>query len=278
LPGTTAAIAVQPDEPLGTPLTPAVWRRVSWNYPAGPATRQRAKTSVTDLRRHQQQEEASPAAFVRRGFFDFPDRAPCKLSAAEAGLAHHRFLERVSLSEVNDAGALRREANRLEQEGWLTTAEREAVDIDSISAFWRTDLGRDISAHPESVRRELEFTARFHASDLGLELCDAAQSQADGDFIVVQGVADLAVLLPREIWLVDFKTDAVTATGVEEKAAAYETQLRLYAIALSRIYHRPVTRIALFFLKPQIIRPLEPASCPAPPAPPADRQMRFPEM
>ena len=68
------------------------------------------------------------------------------------------------------------------------------------------------------------------------------------EFVVVQGVADLIVLRPKEIWLLDFKTDEVAAAELEAKAKFYEPQLKLYALALARIYQRPVTQCWLHFL------------------------------
>jgi ATP-dependent helicase/nuclease subunit A len=70
----------------------------------------------------------------------------------------------------------------------------------------------------------------------------------EAEFVVVQGVADLAVLLPGEIWLVDFKTDEITANELREKKRLYEPQLKLYALALEKIYSRPVTERWLHFL------------------------------
>jgi ATP-dependent exoDNAse (exonuclease V) beta subunit len=66
--------------------------------------------------------------------------------------------------------------------------------------------------------------------------------------VVVQGVADLAVLLPEEIWLLDFKTDEVRANELAGKIKIYEPQLKLYASALKKIYSRPVTNCWLHFL------------------------------
>ena len=37
------------------------------------------------------------------------------------------------------------------------------------------------------------------------------------DFFVVQGFVDLAVILPDQVWLLDFKTDAVSGAEVEAK-------------------------------------------------------------
>jgi ATP-dependent exoDNAse (exonuclease V) beta subunit len=64
----------------------------------------------------------------------------------------------------------------------------------------------------------------------------------------VQGVADLVVMLPQEIWLVDFKTDEIKPGELTERKRHYEPQLKLYAGALSRIYSRPVTNCWLHFL------------------------------
>jgi ATP-dependent helicase/nuclease subunit A len=67
------------------------------------------------------------------------------------------------------------------------------------------------------------------------------------EFVVVQGIADLAVILEREIWLVDFKTDDVSRDELPDKVKTYEPQLKLYAMALSRIYDKPVTDCRLHF-------------------------------
>jgi ATP-dependent helicase/nuclease subunit A len=79
----------------------------------------------------------------------------------------------------------------------------------------------------------------------GERKCTADLSE---DFVVVQGVADLVALLPKEIWLVDFKTDEMDASEVEAKKKLYEPQLKSYALALARIYRRPVTESWLHFL------------------------------
>ena len=51
-----------------------------------------------------------------------------------------------------------------------------------------------------------------------------------------------------EIWLVDFKTDELASSEVEVKTKLYAPQLKLYALALARIYRRPVTECRLHFL------------------------------
>jgi ATP-dependent helicase/nuclease subunit A len=77
---------------------------------------------------------------------------------------------------------------------------------------------------------------------------ETAGQELANEFVIIQGVVDLAVVLPNELWLVDFKTDVVKAHELEDKARLYEPQLKLYARALSGIYRRPVSEAWLYFL------------------------------
>ncbi len=215
---------------------------LDWKYPHLPATERAAKSSVTALRREAEEldDEAEQIFPVRR-------KVDSRLSAADAGTAHHKFLQHFSLADVGLA-ALESEAARLEREKVLSVDERAALDLNAVFAFWASDAGQKIRQHPADVRRELPFTARFSPAELGeITGRKPGDSLAD-EFIVVQGVADLVVLLPQEIWLVDFKTDAVRADDLPEKTRFYTPQLKLYASALGRIYSRPVTDCWLHFL------------------------------
>jgi ATP-dependent helicase/nuclease subunit A len=98
------------------------------------------------------------------------------------------------------------------------------------------------------VRRELAFTARFSPAKLAEITGANAEAGLENEFVVVQGVADLLVLLPEEIWLVDFKTDLVRADELPAKIKIYAPQLSLYAAALGKIYSRPAANCWLHFL------------------------------
>ena len=98
------------------------------------------------------------------------------------------------------------------------------------------------------MRRELPFTARFSPAEIAEITGAKTESGLENEFVVVQGVADLTVILPDEIWLVDFKTDQARADELPEKIGIYTPQLKLYARALAKIYSRPVTNCWLHFL------------------------------
>jgi len=102
------------------------------------------------------------------------------------------------------------------------------------------------------VHRELPFTARFSPQDLASVTHERPEPLLQDEFVLVQGVADLVALLPKEIWLVDFKTDALKREEVAARATLYEPQMNLYALALAGIYARPVADCRLYFLRARV--------------------------
>ncbi|MGD0206178.1 MAG: helicase-exonuclease AddAB subunit AddA [Verrucomicrobiota bacterium] len=229
---------------------------LSWKYPFAAATQRAAKSSVTTLRRQAAEERNDEAEQVFRLQFSAkrlartlaPPAQNPKLSAADIGTAHHKFLQQVALDNANDVAALKSEANRLEQEKVLSADERAALALEDIAAFWNSEPGRKIRAQAANVRRELAFTSRFSPAELAAITGAKSVPGLEDEFVVVQGVADLAVLLPEEIWLADFKTDEVPPAELPEKTRLYAPQLKLYARALEKIYSRPVTERWLHFL------------------------------
>ena len=226
-------------------------RRLSTGYPFGVATNEPAKTSVSALRRRameifEQEEliEALKPPFRRKN-------VKAKKLTTDIGTVHHRFLEHVSFDRLHELADLRAEAARMKEEGVLSPEEVEWLNFESLLGFWRSEFGRRILAHAPRVHRELAFTVRFSPADLAeLKVRPTSDSatELENEFIIVQGVADLAVILPEEIWLLDFKTDDVAGAELAGKIRVYEPQLRLYARALERIYRRPVTDCRLHFL------------------------------
>ncbi len=239
--------------------TDGLRRRLSVEYAFATATEEPAKTSVSALRRRATEhfDEEETVDFFRR-------RAPqtqrlssasnLTNSAAEVGTVYHRFLERVSFKCVRSVRELRDEATRMVSGGVLSALEMELLDFDSLLTFWRSDFGGAVLANERHVQRELAFTARFSPAELeeisprSQEKIPGCATRMHGEFVIVQGVADLAVILPKEIWLLDFKTDKASAKDLPGKVELYRPQLLLYARALQRIYDRPVTDSRLHFL------------------------------
>lgn len=244
-------------------------QRLAWEYPFAGAALLPAKSSVTALRRRAAEAADDDASHL----FAFPgsrfkvrsSRFKAQSSgaeptgpAADRGNAHHQFLQFLSLERVGSVLELKAEARRLQEEGALTEGAVALLDFEALAAFWRSVPGGKIRAQAPRVHRELRFTARFFLKDLAPYLCRSVPSNLDDEFVVVQGVADLVVLLPGEIWLVDFKTDEVEEAELAGRVEEYGPQVRIYARALSRIYHRPVSECWLYFLARQRAVAVEP--------------------
>jgi len=230
-------------------------QKLEWHYPFAAATTEPAKTSVSALRRRLREEtddEANPlfrASSFKSHVGSRSRDVTGKLSAAEVGTAHHLFLQLVPLERATSRLELKEEAERLSRAAILSEGELAALDFDALLAFWQSELGAKIRAQQaRHVHRELPFTARMSRADLEALNLSVNAALADDEFVVVQGFADLAVILPEEVWLVDFKTDHVDSGELAAVVKFYEPQLKLYALALGRIYRRPVTESWLHFL------------------------------
>jgi ATP-dependent helicase/nuclease subunit A len=225
---------------------------LTWQYGFGAATERAAKSSVTALRRQAADELDDEAeqvfSFQLSGKRRVQNR---KLNAADAGTAHHKFLQHISLENAGDPAALKAAAERLEREKVLSADEHGVLDLKAVAAFWNSDAGQKIRKQAANVKRELAFTAKFSPQELSEIVGTGSEAGLENEFIVVQGVADLVVVLPQEIWLVDFKTDEVGADDLPAKIKNYGPQLKLYARALAKIYARPVTSCWLHFLSAQ---------------------------
>jgi ATP-dependent helicase/nuclease subunit A len=232
-----------------TPIAPELRDRLLWQYPFQAETGQPAKTSVTTLRRQITDEDGGESfpLFAPSVARAEPRKLP-GLSAAEIGSAHHTFLQWVSLDKAQTAAALKEEAARLGRRNLLTREQIGCLDFDALAAFWQSEAGRQLLGQSGHLERELAFTARFSAADLRQLGCAEFAGVGPAEFVVVQGVMDLAAVLPGEIWLLDFKTDRFPPGELEEKIRAYRPQLALYAQALERIHRRPVTKRWLHFL------------------------------
>jgi ATP-dependent helicase/nuclease subunit A len=231
---------------------------LDWNYKFESATERAAKTSVTALQRQVDEldEEAEQKFSAKRRAKTLAPTTQNpkseignrKLSAADAGAATHKFLQRFKFEIAADLKSLETEARRLEAENYLSADEAAILNLKSVAAFWNSDFGKKILANAANVKRELPFTAKFAPQELDEILGTKSGANLENEFVIVQGVADLVVLLPEEIWLVDFKTDEVRANELTDKIKMYSPQLEFYARALEKIYSRPVTICRLHFL------------------------------
>ena len=237
-------VAAQADEDIPAEKLLELKRRLEWSYPFAAASIQEAKSSATALRRGLVDEPE-----LARPFVSTPQRKKDSIAANEVGQAAHRFLERASWEAFQKPETLRDELARLKAQAVLTDAEAAAIDLEKVSAFWTSKYGRDLLEKSARIERELVFTAKFSRADLNGVGAPLNGEFGEDEFIVVQGAADLVAILDEEIWIVDFKTDRLPEELLGARVKEYSLQLRIYALALSKIYKRPVTKAYIHFLE-----------------------------
>ena len=158
------------------------------------------------------------------------------LTGAARGTAVHAFLQYCNFEAA--ARNPQRELFRLRQNGVLTGAQADAVDLDRIWAFFGGELAQRIFS-AERVLREFRFMAPASASALA-----AQYVLPDGEATMLQGVADCIVLERQGALLIDYKTDRVKEP--QELARRYRTQLLLYRGMLGAALGVPVHAAALW--------------------------------
>ncbi len=254
-----------PESPLTEAALASVRERIHTPYAYGPSTLEAAKASVSSLRKkaRKEAEDESRILFLPRATEQSDTDG--EINAAQRGTLHHRVMEAIPLNEPLTQGALLLLVENLVEQGTFTPREKAVLDLESIYSFWRSELGTAIQQNHAYAHRELPFTSRFTPNELAQLGIPTTPNLAPDEFIVVQGVVDLAIILPDTIWIIDFKTDHVDADAAAERAREYTPQLQLYASALSRIYRRPVSQLWLHFLYPRLTLPvpLETPSAPA---------------
>jgi len=111
---------------------------------------------------------------------------------------------------------------------------------------------------PEPDSEAIRLAGVFRQSPLGRRVAKASRVEREFDFLmsvedlVIRGQVDLWFVEGGELVIVDYKTDAVTASQAHQRARDYALQLRLYAMAVERIASRRVDRAWLHFLRPNV--------------------------
>ena len=224
---------IDTDTPDETPKTDSALvkklrQNFAWQYPAAALAQVPAKVSVTSI-----VHKAEQTTLERPGFLSKDG-----LTAAEMGTALHAFLEHADfarLAAAKAAGTLDEAipAERDRQVALQLTAPEiaEKLDVVCIHRFVESEAFAKICA-AQQVLRELPFiTALPAGAVLAAQGHEELPAAADAQ-VLVQGIADLVLVYPDHLELLDYKTDHRKAES--DFLRAYRAQLNLYAIAIEK--------------------------------------------
>lgn len=224
-------------------LVAALRQGFDWKYPAAALADVPAKVSVTSIVHRSEQTSLERPAFLSKD----------GLTAAEMGTALHAFLEHADFGALAKArkqgGHALSEAIQAERqrqvEARLTRPEiAEKLDAEKIRTFVEGEIF-DRICKADEVMRELAFITSLPASVVtGRE----ETGLAAGASVLVQGIADLVLVYPDHLELLDYKTDHRKTEA--EFLRSYRKQLELYALAIEkRFAPRRVTYKAIYSLE-----------------------------
>lgn len=225
---------------------------MQYHYPWADAENTPSKLTATELK-------------SRESFYPDPDAAPLlpntlsrtlrnpdldadSMTAAEAGTLVHLLMQQIDLAKTGSVSDIQKEVERLLQQKYLTSAEAESIDLETVFHFFRSDIGRRVLA-AKTCRREFRFSVLVEASEV-LGVC------LTGDEILLQGSIDCYFEEEnpkgyRELVVIDYKTDHVYSDEeIKKRAEHYRVQLQTYAAVLSKITGMCVKEKILYFLIP----------------------------
>ncbi|WP_313237481.1 helicase-exonuclease AddAB subunit AddA [Sporosarcina ureae] len=158
------------------------------------------------------------------------------LTKAEIGTAMHTVMQHLDLTAELDQASATEFVKQLETRELLTKEEAAAIDIQAIVAFFQTTLGKRMK-QADQVLRETPFTYALPA--------------VEGEFQLLQGIADCLFHEDGEWVLVDYKTDDMSKFHSDQAIAKemqvrYGTQLNLYKNVLESILSIEIKEMLLY--------------------------------
>ena len=217
--------------------------RLGYKYPHIAAVDLPSKITATELKDDIPPDPDSASLLPRRRetVFRLPELgAQRELTGAEKGTATHLVMQYINFAKTASPDEIRAEINRLERGGYLTPAQASTVDPGAIEAFFMSEIGRRVLSAPR-VLRELPFSL----------LCDAGDyfKNGLGDTLLLQGVIDCCIIENDELTIIDYKTDYVNQSNINQRIQLYSGQVRAYAMAMHRITGKKVRECVLYFLR-----------------------------
>lgn len=163
-----------------------------------------------------------------------------KLTSAEKGTALHAFMQYADFAAAREN--IKAQLQLLTDEGYLTQAQADSVDIEKARSFIDSELvTRCLNA--DKVYKEYRFNIRIPAKRVDPEIEESLSEET----VILQGAVDLAFVEDGELVIVDYKTDRVKAP--EDLAERYASQLLLYKDAMEECLSLPVKECLIYSIR-----------------------------
>ena len=220
------------------------YKRLDFIYPYTQASNLPSKLTVTGLNQYSD-SEAEKASWTRESYKDiraftvpvFQTKAR-NITGAERGVLLHHVMQYIDYNIGSDELSISAELERMIRDNYLTKEQMLEIDIKKIALFMESDLCSRIKSS-ENFYREFKFSL--------LRPVEAYYTDGGKDEILLQGVIDCFFEEDDELVIVDFKSDKMTKSMINEKAQRYATQLSTYADAIERITGKKAKESIIYF-------------------------------
>jgi len=162
------------------------------------------------------------------------------LTPAERGILLHRAMQYIDYKRCTDDNNTRKELRYLLERGVLEVGDIPEADMKKITKFFNSDVGTRL-VNASNTGREFKFSL----------LTEAEKFFPGGgnDKILLQGVIDCFFEENGELVIVDFKSDRISKSAIDERVKRYTPQLDAYAEALERITGKRVKERIIYFFE-----------------------------
>jgi len=221
------------------------------------ATTLAAKSSITEMKRIQAAfAEEEPAAYIPTEDMEIQTtseeftlhlRRPTfmeekQLTPTERGSINHLVMQHVPMISHVDRATVEQLIAHMRNQKILTELQTSAVQVNSIVAFFESELGiRLLGA--QWMKRELPFSFLVPANKAYKDV----KQEIGNEQVLIQGIIDCLFEDENGIVLIDYKTDRIFMNNWHEKAEEHRFQLEMYAEAIESIMQRKVNDIYVFF-------------------------------
>lgn len=169
-----------------------------------------------------------------------------QVSAAAVGTATHALLQLLPL-EMPTTESIHQKLQELVRKRLVDEKVAKKVDVSSIIWFFQTELGQQLIANKENVKREQPFSMLLPADEVFQDYPNQE------DELLIHGIVDGYLEEKDHLNIYDFKTDFILhpddPAEIDAIVQKYQGQLRLYQQAMSEALNKPIENVFLILLR-----------------------------
>lgn len=214
-----------------------LYYNLTWEYEHSDITRQKAKLSVTEIKRIYE-TDYEPSDVIKRDAAVIENYEPpmphfladdIPMNAAEKGTWVHKTMELFDFVNVRTKEQVSDCLEAMRKEGRIPEETREFITDEKVYAFIASPLGKRIckAAEEGHFYKEKQFVAGVPANKI--------LKGKDNDLVIVQGIVDAYFREGDTLVLIDYKTDKIKSGQEELLVERYDTQLRYYKDTLEQL-------------------------------------------